>query len=840
MVGNFRLALRLARRELRGGLKGFRVFVACLMLGVATIAAVGSLATGVTTALVADARVLLGGDVELSFTHREATAAQLRHLRDSGRLSMVAEMRAMARTPSQRTLIELKAVDDAYPLLGTIGLDGNNENFRDALIQRDGAWGAIVERATLNRLGVKVGDKINVGDASFAIRAVIGNEPDRSANVFTLGPRVMVALPALAETGLVQPGSLVRYQYRLMLNPGTDAAAWIADLKQRFANAGWRIRGVNEAAPGVQRWIDRIALYLTLVGLTALLVGGVGVANAVRSYLEGKRTTIATLKCLGASGALIVQVYLLQIMALAVLATLLGLVIGACAPALAAPLLAGRLPVAAQFGIYPAPLLLAAAYGLLTALAFSLWPIARAREISPAGLFRDLVAPIRRWPRLTYVALTALSFATLAGLAVATAIDRPLAWAFVGGSAFTFALFQAAALGIQRLARWSSHVRRPELRLGLANMHRPGSPTASVVMSLGLGLTVLVLIAEVQGSLSRQLREQLPDVAPSFFFIDIQPDQIADFNALLRANPKVGEIREVPALRGRIVKLGGVPVDQVPITPDAQWAVGSDRGLTYSPDPPPGSRVIAGQWWPRDYKGPPLVSFDAQIARGMGLGVGDTITLNVLGRDIDATIANLRAIDWTTLGINFTLVFAPGTLESAPQTFIATAQVAADAEDEIERAVTDRFANVSTIRIKSALATIDKMLGDIAAAARVTAAVTLLAGTLVLAGAVFASQRRRIYDAVVLKVLGARRRDVVAAFLVEFGLVGAAAALVASAVGSLAGYLLLNFYMRIEFVFLPGVILATAAGATLIVIALGLTGTWRALGQKAAPLLRHP
>lgn len=840
MTGNFRLALRLARRELRGGLKGFRVFVACLMLGVATIAAVGSLAAGVTTALVADARVLLGGDVELSFTHREATAEQMRHLRDSGRLSMVAEMRAMARTPGQRTLIELKAVDDAYPLLGTIGLDSTNENFRAALARRDGAWGAIVERATLNRLGIKVGDKINVGDASFAIRAVIANEPDRSANVFTLGPRVMVALPALAETGLIQPGSLVRYQYRLMLNPGTDPAAWIADLKQRFANAGWRIRGVSEAAPGVQRWIDRIALYLTLVGLTALLVGGVGVANAVRSYLEGKRATIATLKCLGASGTLIVQVYLLQIMALAVLATMLGLIVGACAPALAAPLLAGQLPVAAQFGIYPAPLLLAAAYGLLTALAFSLWPIARAREISPAGLFRDLVAPTRRWPRLTYVALTALSFATLAGLAVATAIDRPLAWAFVGGSAFTFALFQAAALGIQRLARWSSHVRRPEIRLGLANMHRPGSPTASVVMSLGLGLTVLVLIAEVQGSLSRQLREQLPELAPSFFFIDIQPDQIADFNALLRANPKVGEIREVPALRGRIVKLAGVPVEQVPITPDAQWAVGSDRGLTYSPDPPPGSRIIAGQWWPRDYKGPPLVSFDAQIARGMGLGVGDTITLNVLGRDIDATIANLRAIDWTTLGINFTLVFAPGTLESAPQTFIATAQVAADAEDEVERAVTDRFANVSTIRIKSALATIDKMLGDIAAAARVTAVVTLLAGTLVLAGAVFASQRRRIYDAVVLKVLGARRRDVVAAFLVEFGCVGAAAALVASAVGSLAGYLLLNFYMRIEFVFLPGVILATAAGATLIVIALGLTGTWRALGQKAAPLLRHP
>jgi putative ABC transport system permease protein len=350
---------------------------------------------------------------------------------------------------------------------------------------------------------------------------------------------------------------------------------------------------------------------------------------------------------------------------------------------------------------------------------------------------------------------------------------------------------------------------------------------------------VLVVIALLQGNLARQLREQLPEVAPTFFFIDIQSDQVADFDALLANQPGVGQVRRVPSLRGRIVKLKGVPVEQAVIAPEAQWAVGNDRGLTYSGTPPTGSRVVAGQWWPADYSGPPLISFDAQIAAGMGLDVGDTITLNVLGREIEARIANLRAIDWTTLGINFTLIFAPGTLEGAPQTHIATAQVAAGFENAAERVVTQRFANVSSIRIKDALATIDRMLGHIATAARLTAGITVLAGTLVLAGAVFATHRRRVYDAVVLKVLGARRRNVIAAFAIEFGLVGAATALVAAIIGSLAAWLLLALYMRIEFVWLGGTVLVTAIGATLAVLVLGLAGTWRALGQKPAPLLRN-
>jgi putative ABC transport system permease protein len=532
-------------------------------------------------------------------------------------------------------------------------------------------------------------------------------------------------------------------------------------------------------------------------------------------------------------------VYLIQVLALALLAIAIGLAIGVATPALIGPLVADKLPVAARAGVYPGPLLVAAAFGLLTTLAFTLWPVARTREVPAAALFRDLVAPLRRWPRPLAIIGTVTAVAALAALAIATAIDRKLAAGFVVGALATFALFFAASFAVAWLARRAHRVRRPELRLALANMHRPGSPMPSVMLSLGLGLTVMVLIAQAQGNFVRTLRDQIPAVAPSFFFIDIQPDQIGPFRALLRETAGVDAVAEVPALRGRIVRLAGVPVEQAPIAPEAQWAIGSDRGLTYSAAPPPGARIVAGEWWPADYRGPPLVSFDAQIARGMGLRVGDTITINVLGRDVEARIANLRAIDWTSLGINFTLVFAPGTIEAAPHTFIATARVAPEAEDTVERLVSERFANVSTIRVKAALATVEATLGSIASAARGTALIALLAGGLVLAGALAASHRRRLYDAVVLKVLGATRREVMRAFLIEFGLLGLAASLAAVIAGSLCAYVLLDLYMRLDFDVMVGPALGTVAAAVISVLVLGFAGTWRALGQKAAPLLRH-
>jgi len=833
------LAWRLARRELRGGLRGFRIFLACLALGVAVIAGVGSLSAAVSAGLRADARAMLGGDVELHLVHRTATPQQRAYLARDADVSEVAQMRAMARTETgdERTLIELKAVDAAYPLYGDITLDPP-QSLAAATGKRDGQWGAVVAQGLLTRLRLHLGDPIRVGDATFILRAVVTHEPDAATGGFEFGPRVMIAAPALAETGLLAPGALVGYSYRLRLPPGADVSAWVAAAKQAFPTAGWRIREFGNAAPNIERLVGRVTVFMTLVGLTALLVGGVGVGNAVRGYIGGKTATIATLKCLGAPGRLVFATYLAQILALAAGGILIGLVLGALTPLLATPLISS-FPITTRISLYPAPLLLAAVFGLLTTLAFALWPLAAAREVPAASLFRDLVDPAPRWPRPGYVLATAASALALAALGIVTAADRITAAWFIAGAAGALIAFHLVALGIVALARHAGRPRAPRLRLALANLYRPGAPTAGIVASLGIGLTVLVAIALIERNVDNTIDERLPEQAPSFFFIDIQPDQVAAFDKLIAATPGVTQFERVASLRGRITKINGVPVEKAVVAPEAQWTIQSERGLTYATTVPRGSRVVAGEWWPKDYHGPPLVSMDAEIARGMALKVGETITVNVLGREVTATIANLREIDWTSLGINFVLVFSPGMLEAAPQTHIATARTPPGEEAALERAVTDRFPNVSAIAVKDALAALSQIVTAIATALRATAAITLAAGTLVLAGAVAAGQRRRVYEAVVLKVLGATRGDVTRAFLIEYGILGATTAALAAALGTLAAYLVLTRIMHQDWTFLPGALLSTALIATALTLGIGYAGTWKALGAKAAPFLRN-
>ncbi|MCW5752459.1 MAG: FtsX-like permease family protein [Alphaproteobacteria bacterium] len=839
-MGELALACRLALREMRGGLRGFRIFLACLALGVAAIAGVGSLSSAIVEGLRAEGRSLIGGDIELRLTHRPASAEEHAWLARRGELSAIASMRAMARAlpGTARTLVELKAVDGLYPLYGEMRTVPDRP-LEQLLGRHDGLAGALVEANLLTRLGLRPGERLQVGDGTFTITGVIEREPDRGTEAFALGPRLMIADEALAGTGLVQTGSLIYWTYRLRLAPGSDAQAVIAEIRRAFPEAGWRIRDVTGGTPALRQWIERITLFLTLIGLTALLVGGVGVGNAVKSYLDGRTETIATLKCLGAPSRTVFLVYLLQVMLLACIGIAIGLLAGALLPYGLGRFLAERLPVPPSFGFYPAPLLLAAGYGLLTALVFTLWPLARAQDVPAAGLFRQLVAPERRWPRPLPLMLLALSLGALLAVAILTASDVRFALGFVAGAAGSFLLLRLSAFLLVQAVRRLGRPRRPALRLALANLYRPGAATASVVLSLGLGLTLLVTIALVQGNLDRQVQEQLPEEAPAFFFIDIQSDQVAEFEQVVASVPGAGEIRRVPSLRGRIARVNGVPAEALQVGQDSRWALRGDRGLTYAALLPEGSSLVAGEWWPADYSGPPLLSLDAKIAADFGVGIGDRLTINVLGREIEATIANLRRIDWSSLGINFVVIFAPGTLEAAPHTHIATVQARGAAEEAVFRAVTDRFANVSVIRMKEALESVNKILGDIGRAARAAAAVTLVAGVLVLAGAMAAGHRRRVYDAVVLKVLGASRADVLRAYLLEYAILGLSTALVAGLLGWVAAEVVITTVMKAAWTPLPGTLVLTALLSVAATVLLGLAGTWRALSERPAPVLRE-
>ena len=845
--GSAALTWRFALREMRGGLRGFAVFIACIALGVAAIAGVGSFARSLGDGLAREGRVILGGDVSFSLMAREASTAERKFLDDNGRVSVAATTRAIARSADGQTaLVEIKAVDGAYPLFGTVALEPAGD-LSVALAERGGVFGAAVDPALLVRLGIERGARVTIGLATIELRAIMKAESEKLAGGIGFGPRLLVSEAALRATGLVQPGSLVRWHYRLRL-PAADtndrlARAVVAASEKQLPDAGWEARTRANASPALGRNIERFTQYLTLVGLTALLVGGVGVANAVKHYLDRRREVIATLKSLGATGGRVFAIYLTEVLLLAAVGTAIGLIVGAALPFTISAAFGGVLPLPIEPDLHARELTFAVLYGFLTALAFALWPLGRAHDVPVSALYRDAVAPEQRLPRARYVVSTALVIAALAGLAILLAYDRRIAAIFVAAAACVFVVLRLVALLIMTLARRAPRPRFALLRLVLANIHRPGALTPSVVLSLGLGLALLVTLLQIDGNLRRQFVAALPDKAPSVFFVDIHDADVTRFDAFAKQLAPDAKYERVPMLRGRIVSANGVRAEDLKAPPSAAWVLQSDRGITYAGEVPAGSRVVAGQWWGPDYQGPPLVSFENRIAEGLGLKIGDPVVVNVLGRNITATLANTRAVDWQSLGINFVLVYSPGAFRGAPHTHIATFTYPGGSTVEQEmallKAASTEFPTATAVRVREALEAVAKVVFDLTFAIRGASAVTLIAAVLVLAGALATGHRHRVYDAVVLKMLGATRYRLLGAYALEYLLIGLATAVVGVAAGSLAAFLVMTEVMNLAFAWLPWPALTATLGASALTIAFGLIGTFSALSQKPAPVLRH-
>ena len=837
-----KIAFLLARRELRGGVRGLRIVVACLALGVAVIAAVGSLRTGIDRGLAADGRTLLGGDIAIETGTQPLPADAQAWLTGRGnRLSAITLMRSMAVAPSgERQLIELKAVDRAWPLLGTPVLDPPSP-IADALAERDGQNGVVMQPVVIDRLGLHLGDAVRIGNARFTLRGALVDEPDRvTGATASLAPRAIIAADALPSTALLAPGAIVEHATRVLGPAATDPAPLIAGVQATFPDQGWRIRDFHNAAPGVSRFVDQTGLFMTLVGLTSLLVGGIGAANGVRAWLEARARTIATLRCLGASGALVFAVCFLQVMALALVGTAIGLAAGAALPVLGIVFLKNLLPVVPEIGVYPGPLALAAIFGLLTACSFVLWPLGRAARIPGAALFRDAILPDKVRPPVAVIAANAGLALALIGLTVAVSPDRSFALWFCGAAVLTLVLFRLGGLALMVLSRHAPRAGTPWLRLGLANLGRPGAATPLMLVSVGLGLSTLATVVLIQGNVRRELADQIPANAPTFFFIDVQNDQVPALARLVADQPGAGDFNQVPSLRARVVAIKGVPADQAVVSPDTRFALRGDRGLTYAATPPDGTEIVAGKWWPPDYAGPPLVSFDAGLAAGWGVGVGDVIRVNVLGRDIDLTVASLRNINWRSLSINFFMVASPGLLENAPHTHIATVRAPdPGAQSSLLRSVTDAMPNVTGILVADVLRAVAELLDKVAAALAATGSLTLAAGALVLAGAMAAGQRRRIHEAVILRSLGATRRQIRSAWLVEFGILGATAGLIAAAVGAAASWGVMRFLMHAPWSLLPGTLAVTILVCIALMLMFGYAGTASALRVKPAALLRN-
>jgi putative ABC transport system permease protein len=835
------IASRFAARELRGGLRGFRIFLACLMLGVAAITAVGLVKASIQAGLQREGAALLGGDAEVELTYRFAREDELAWMQSIAEaVSETVDFRSMAVVGAgpgaERALTQVRAVDGAYPLVGTVTLDPAIP-IDAALAGTDSRPGAVMERVLADRLGLAPGDVFSLGNQEFVMSAVLVRYPDNAAGGFGLGPRTIVLTDDLAQSGLIVEGTLFSTMYRMTLPEGTDLQTIEETATALYRDAGLRWRDKRQGAGGTAEFVDRLGSFLVLIGLSGLAVGGVGVSAAVRSYLSGKTEVIATLRTLGATRATIFLTYFLQIGALSVVGIVLGLILGAAIPMSLAPLIEARLPIPAAFGLYPMPLVEAALYGVLSALIFTLWPLARTEDIRAATLFRDASAAGRALPRWPWLVVTAALIAGLVTAAILFSGNAQLTLWTAGGISGALVLLALAAAGARWMARRFKRAARgrPALRLALGSIGIRGGETTSVVLSLGLGLAVLSAVGQIDGNLRRAIAGELPAIAPSYFFVDIQPDQIEGFRTRLNDDPQVSRVESAPMLRGIITVINGQPARDFA---QGHWVVRGDRGVTYSAELPAGTTITEGTWWPANYDGPPLVSFSDEEAREIGLQLGDEITVNILGRDIAATVTSFREVNFESAGIGFVMSMNPSALAGAPHSHIATVYAEEAAEAAILRDLASAYPNITAIRIRDAIDQVANVISGISAATRYGAAATLLTGFLVLIGAAAAGERARTYESAVLKTLGATRGRILASFALRAGLLGAAAGAVALAAGIAGSWAVAVFVMQTDFQVIWPSAIGVVAGGVLASLVAGLAFALRPLAAKPARVLR--
>ena len=830
-------AWRIARRDLSARFRGLRLLLACLFLGVGAIAAIGTLTGSIERELATRGRAILGGDIEAQVWQRELTLAERRAFAALGTLSQGTRMQAMASLGDATAPVELKAVDQRWPMVGRLVLKDGRQVGAPA---EGTTW---IGEGLAERLGVRAGGTITIGGQKLTVGGIIADEPDRLSEGLSLGTVAIVRSDLPRRAGLTAPGAMFRTKARVAMPAGRDPEATVEMLKQRFPDAGFNFRTRDKAAPGAERFVSRMGEFLVLVGLAALAIAGIGIGGGVSSYLEARRTSIATLKVLGAASGDIARIYLLQIGAAALAGSLAGLAAGVLVTPLLAAALGTLLPVTTGFVFAPAALATAAAYGLLVALVFAAPPLARARAFPAMALMRARVSPLAL-PRRALLLPVGLGLAGIVALALANAAQIKVTALFLAGAAGVLALLGALGWAIRHVAARLPRPRQPLLRAGLANLHRPGAQTGALVTALGFGLSAFVLLAAIQTSLEANIARRIPPRAPDYFVLDVPRDRVAAFEQAVREVIPRATIRKVPALRGAIIAYGPesrmTRVADLKDIPEKGWALRGERGLTYADTVPEGNSLVAGKWWPKDYSGPPLVSVDEELAQAVGLKVGDRITVSVLGVERSATIASLRRLDWENLGFNYVLVFSPNTLADAPHNLAATIDVPAGASRAgLLRKLAQAFPATSVIETGGILREARALLAQMSTAILAAASVAVLAGLAVLLGAIAAARASRTYDNVILRVLGASRRQLLLLQMAEYGLLSAALALVALVLGSAIGWAVIT--QLFEFDWLPDWprVLAVLAGGLVLVLGFALAGSLPLLRAKPAQALRE-
>ena len=833
-------AWRIARRDLNARFRGLRLLLVCIFLGTAALAAIGTLTAAIERELASSGQELLGGDLEIEVWQRDLNPKEMAALEKYGEVSGGFRLQAMASTPEAAAPIELKAVDAKWPMFGTLVLaDGRKVGAPSGT----DAW---IAETALERLGIRVGDSFTVGTTKLTAAGVIKDEPDRLSEGFQLGPTVIVAETVPAAAGLLQPGALYQSKHRIAFaDAARDPESVEEAITKAFPDAGFDIRTRDRASPGADRFVRQMSDFLTLVGLAALVIAGIGIAGGVSSYLDQRRTSIATLKVLGATSGDIVRIYAMQIGVAALVGSLAGLAAGVLVTPLLAAALQGLLPVESGFIISAPALSLAGAYGLLVAFAFAAAPLLRARTFPAMALMRSGIVPLARDKRALLA--TGLGLAAICALALLTTAQPMLSGGFLLGAGGALVLLAGLGWAIQTLARRLPRPSNPLLRSALANIHRPGAPTGALVTALGFGLAAFVLLAAVQSAIDGNIQSRVPREAPDYFVLDVPRDKEPRFFELVQQDFPKAALRTVPTMRGAVLAYGSkdkmIRVADLEEIPEGAWALRGERALTYADTIPEGNRVVAGEWWSPFHKGEPLVSIDAELARTLDLEVGDYLTIGILGVERTARIASLREIDWESMGFNFILVFSRNAISDAPHNLSATIDLPEGADSEARgrllRAMVKEMPSSSVIEVGGILVEARNLLQQVSLATLAAAAVTVLAGLAVLMGAIAAARAARTYDTVMLRVLGASRRQILLLQLAEYGLLAGVLALVALGLGGGLAWVVIT--QLFEFDWLPDwdEVLGVLGLGVAIVLAFALAGSLPLLRAKPAQALRE-
>jgi putative ABC transport system permease protein len=689
-----------------------------------------------------------------------------------------------------------------------------------------------------------VGDRLEVGAAHFTITGVVEREPDGPASLVTLGPRVMIGAGALERTGLMQPGSRVRYRVLLRLPESIGSRSAREDLARQVQDPSVRVSSFDEAQPGLRRFFTQLTTYLGLVGLASLLVGGIGVASSVSTFVRRQMPTIAILKAIGADARTLLATYLVQTLALGALGSLVGATLGVMLQPVLIRVLSGLVPFTLEAHAEPWTIARGVAMGVLVTFLSALWPLLEVRAVRPSLLLRRDVDQAALSPPRPWAAALPI-VAGLVALSLWQAGSLVVGGIFLGASAAAL-----AALMLLSRALVAVSARLPRLpslawRQGVAALRRPGGQSARVVVSLGVGVMLLVAIGFLEESLGRQIDHEQRREAPSFFFIDLQADQRDAFTRVVRDAGSAPAV-VTPVIRSRLAAIDGRPITREDVdirrarNDDTVWYLTREYVLTYAAVPPPSNTLTAGRWWtPAEAaSGGPRISVEEAAARALGVQVGSRLTFDIQGVEVEAEVMSLRKVDWQSLSTNFFVIFSPGALDDAPATFVATARVPAAAEHALQDRVVAAFPNVTAIPVRDILERVSAVLAEIAVAIRLIALFTVGTGFVVMAGALTASRYQRLYESVVLRTLGATRGVVARTFAVEYACLGAAAGIGGTVLAVALAWGVLRFVLDTPWAFEPAAMLLGVVLTVALAVAIGFLATFRLLGHKPLSVLR--